>query len=119
MNIYLVIFITLFAALTASIAQIMYKKGLKNRISSVGSAISAIKNRMVVGGAFAYAASLVIYLYALSNAQLSIVYPTFASTFIFITLLSMLVLKERITRMRAIGILVVFLGVVVIAISIG
>jgi drug/metabolite transporter (DMT)-like permease len=96
----------------------MYKIGLKNKIGSVGTAISAIKSRMVLGGALMYMISLVMYLYALSNAQLSIVYPIFASTFIFIALFSMLVLKEKITRTRALGISAVFLGVFIIAISI-
>ena len=67
----------------------------------------------------AYFVSLVIYLYALSNAQLSIVYPTFASTFIFVTLLSVVALKEKVTGKRAAGILMVFFGIVIIALSIG
>lgn len=118
MNIYLVIFITLFAALIASVAQIMYKKGLKNKISSVKTVISAAANKMVIGGILVYVISLALYLYALSNEQLSVVYPIFASTFIFVTLLSSVVLKEKIRATRALGILAVFFGIIIIAISI-
>jgi drug/metabolite transporter (DMT)-like permease len=119
LNIYLVIFITLFAALLASVAQIMYKRGLANRINGIRSAISAIKNRRVIGGAVIYFTSLAIYLYALSNAPLSVVYPIFASTFIFIAIFSVVMLKEKVTGARALGTFLVFLGVAIIAISIG
>ncbi|MFI5412759.1 MAG: SMR family transporter [Candidatus Micrarchaeales archaeon] len=119
MNIYLVIFITLIAALVASFSQILYKKGLVNKITGVRSTIRAFKNKFVLIGLFGYLFSLVIYLFALSNAPLSIVYPTFASTFIFITLLSIVFLKEKASLSRIFGIFLVFLGIAIIAVSIG
>lgn len=96
----------------------MYKKGLKVRITDFRSAVSAMKNRLILGGMVIYILGLGVYLYALSGAALSIVYPTFASTFIFVTLFSAVTLKEKITGKRALGILMVFFGVVIIAISI-
>jgi undecaprenyl phosphate-alpha-L-ara4N flippase subunit ArnE len=72
---------------------------------------------MIWLGLFGYLASLLIYLYVLSTSELSVAFPIFASAFIFVTLLSALMLKEKITLKRAAGILVIFLGIVVVALS--
>ena len=68
-------------------------------------------------GLIGYAAALVLYIIALSGGQLSVVYPVFASSFIFVALISAAVLKEKITPVRAIGVLLVFIGISIVAIS--
>jgi drug/metabolite transporter (DMT)-like permease len=113
----LVIFITLIAALIASFSQILYKKGLVNKVSGFKGAILAFKNKNVLIGQIGYLLSLGVYLYALSEAPLSVVYPLFASTFIFITILSAIILNEKVSKWRAAGVLIVFLGIVMIAAS--
>lgn len=119
LNIYLVIFITLVASLIASFGQLLYKKGLKTRHETISHTLKAIKDRNILMGVGAYFVSLVVYLYALSSAPLSVVYPTFASTFIFVTLISAVMLKEKISAVRALGVLVIFIGIAIIAVSIG
>ena len=63
------------------------------------------------------AVGFVLYIAALSGGQLSIVYPVFASSFIFVTLISAAILKEKITAIRAVGVLLVFIGIGIVAIS--
>jgi uncharacterized membrane protein len=118
MNIYLIIFITLIASLLASFSQILFKTGMTKKLKSLSDIIHQLENRRVLLGFIGYASSLVVYLYALSNSQLSIVYPTFASTFIFVALLSAVFLKEKISMLRAMGIAVVFLGIAMVALTI-
>lgn len=117
MNIYPIIFITLIAALIASFSQIMFKKGLKEKLHSVKHLIGAFKNKHIIIGILGYLASLGVYLYALNQAALSIVYPTFASTFIFIAIFSTFMLKERIGKLRAVGIVVIFSGILIVALT--
>ncbi|MDE1868497.1 MAG: EamA family transporter [Candidatus Micrarchaeota archaeon] len=117
MNIYPIIFITLIAALIASLSQLMYKRGLSKRIHGARELLKVFKNRWIIGGIAGYLVALAVYLYALNQAALSIVYPTFASTFIFIALLSAIVLKERVSRLRALGIVVIFAGIVIVAMT--
>lgn len=117
MNIYLVILITLVAALAASLSQILYKKSIRQRIESVRDMINVFMDRNVLIGFGGYAISLVIYLFALSKAPLSVVYPTFASTFIFVTLLSAIVLREKMGLKRIAGMALIFIGISIIAIS--
>jgi drug/metabolite transporter (DMT)-like permease len=115
MNIYLVIFITLIAALIASFSQLTYKKGIKSKLNGIGDMLLLLKNRLIIMGVLGYLASLVVYLYALSNAPLSIVYPTFASTFIFITIISAVYLHEPMSAGRVAGVAFIFLGILFIA----
>ena len=119
MSIYLVIFITLVAALIASFSQIVFKRSMDNRIDGIRDFFTLLKKRDVILGFAGYLVSLIIYLYALSgkNAPLSIVYPTFASTFIFISIISYFYLNEKFGAKRIIGILLVFAGIFIIAIS--
>ncbi len=115
MNIYLVIFLTLIAALFTSYSQLLFKKGLKKRLNTVTEIIGTLKNRLIIIGLAGYVVSFTLYLIALSGSQLSIVFPIFASSFIFVTLISSKMLNERITVIRVLGILLIFLGIVVIA----
>lgn len=114
----MVIFITLVAALIASLSQLLFKRSMKAKLSSVGSIIRMFTRVNVMFGIAGYLASLGIYLYALSKADLSVVYPAFASSFIFTTILSHFVLKEKIGLIRVTGIALVFLGIATVAITI-
>ncbi len=117
MNIYLVIFITLVAALMASAAQVMYKKGLTTKLRKMSDFVKLLKNKLVVGGLILYIIALLVYLYALSSTALSVAYPIFASTFIFITIISVFMLGEKITLKRALGTILIFIGIFIIALS--
>ncbi len=118
MIIYLVIFITLIAALIASASQMLFKKRLNLRIHGIMHLIMTIlSDRLILLGLAGYGISFIVYIYALSKAPLSIVYPVFASSFIFIAILSYKFLGERISPARAVGISVIFIGIVAIALS--
>jgi drug/metabolite transporter (DMT)-like permease len=119
MIIYVVIFITLIAALIASFAQILFKNSMVSTLSGIRSILRLFLKKKVILGFTGYIISLAIYLYALKAAPLSVVYPTFASSFIFITLLSAIFLKERINKTRLAGVVLVFIGIVIIGISAG
>lgn len=117
MNIYLIIFITLIAALIASFSQTLYKKGMTKRLNSIKEILFMFTKKPIIIGFLGYVASLGVYLFALSKAPLSVVYPTFASTFIFITILSSVVLKEKINTIRIAGMLIIFVGILTVALT--
>lgn len=118
MRIDLVIFITLIAALITSFSQLLFKKGIKKRLNSFKEIPGLIKNGLVVLGVLGYFAGLAVYLLALSNAPLSVVYPIFASTFIFVAAISFLLLKERASALRIAGVLVIFFGILLVSLTI-
>ncbi len=118
MGIYIIIFITLIAAFIVSLSQILFKKGLSGkRINALNIIGTILRSRQVLTGALGYFVSLGVYLIALKSAPLSIVYPIFASSFIFVTLLSSFFLKERLSWTRILGIVFIFLGILVISLS--
>ncbi|MDE1865077.1 MAG: EamA family transporter [Candidatus Micrarchaeota archaeon] len=116
MSIYEVMLLTLIAALISSLAQLSFKRSVK-KIDNLKHLLGLLRNRGVLLGLLGYVVGFLIYIVALSGGQLSAVYPVFASSFIFVTLISAKVLKERITLVRAVGVLLVFIGISIVAVS--
>jgi drug/metabolite transporter (DMT)-like permease len=111
-----VILVTLLAALLASSAQLLFKMGM-DKVDSMRKVFRKLFTPVVIAGIIGYFGAFLIYIYALSKSDLSVVYPIFASSFIFTTLISAAVLREKINKYRAFGILLVFLGIIIIAVS--
>ncbi len=118
LDINLVIFITLIAALITSFSQLAFKTGIRKRLRSLREIAGLAGNKRVVLGVMGYFAGLVVYLFALANAPLSIVYPTFASTFIFIAVISLALIKEKFSPLRIAGVLVIFAGIFLVSLTI-
>ncbi len=116
MNIYYIAFLTLFAAFVVSLAQLAFKRSVK-KAGSLREMLGMARSPLFLLGILGYLAGLGIYLAALSGGELSLVYPLFASSFIFVTLLSALALKERVGWVRFAGILIIFVGIAVVAAS--
>lgn len=112
---YLIIFITLVAALIASLSQLLFKKSMHGSIKGIKGLLRIARERNLLIGVMGYLASFGIYLFALDNAPLSFVYPVFASTFVFVFLFSVLMLHEKFSRVRALGIAFIIAGIVIIS----
>jgi drug/metabolite transporter (DMT)-like permease len=117
MNIYLVIFLTLVAALFTSFSQFLFKRSLKNKLNTIWDILGTLRNPQILLGLLGYATGLVLYLIALSHSQLSLVFPIFASGFIFVTIISAILLREKVSMVRVVGILLIFAGIVIVALS--
>jgi drug/metabolite transporter (DMT)-like permease len=116
-NIYLVIFLTLVAALFTSFSQLQFKKGLKKRLDSVKDILWTLREKSIIIGLCGYAISFTLYLFALQTSQLSIVFPIFASSFIFVTIISAVTLREKITLIRVAGVIMIFVGITIVALT--
>ena len=112
-----IIGITLFAALLAALAQYILKSSIKKFSFTPKGIIKMLANAPVLLGLLVYIISLVIYLYVLRSGELSFVYPIFASTFIFVVLISKFLLDEPVSRTRTAGILVIILGIVLVSLT--
>ncbi len=73
------------------------------------------KNKGVIGGALLYLISVLIYVVALKRGELSILYPIASLIYIWISLLSVIYLKEKMNFYKWIGVFVIIIGVVVIS----
>lgn len=113
-----IIGITLLSAVIAAVAQYLYKRNMEEFDFKLDQIIATFMKRDIMIGGVLYGLSLIVYLYALDNAPLiSFVYPIFASTFVFVLLISKLVLHERINLHRVFGVLLIIAGIVVISLT--
>ncbi len=113
-----IIGITLVSALVAAAAQYMYKRGIQAFALNMREIIDVFKKRDILIGGVLYVLSLFIYLFALDNAPLiSFVYPVFASTFVFVLLISKFVFHERVNLHRVAGMAFIIAGIAVISLT--
>ena len=100
----LIILCTIFTA----IGQLLMKLGLNNlKLSFIG----VITDYQLIIGLFLYLAGAVIMVYALKQAEFSVLYPFFSLSFVWVALLSVIVLKESLVLLQGLGILTILLGV--------
>ncbi len=85
--------------------------------AAVVAVVKTLLNRNIILGLCGYAVSFTLYLIALQTSQLSVVFPIFASSFIFVTIISAIMLKERIGAYRILGVILIFVGITIVALS--
>lgn len=119
----LMIFLTLI-----SIGQVLQKKGLQGGSIPVGSSpvgtifniIKAMLRPWVVAGLSLYVVGTVTWLIVLSRVKLSIAYPMMSLSYVMVTLLSALVLKEKIRwKYAVLGLAFIGIGVSFIGLGMG
>ena len=112
------IVIILGGILFASLGQVFWKIGMNSVGAidnfSISGIISMFLNPLVVLGLIMYGLSTVFWLIALSQKDLSFVYPFISLTFIIVLLLSHFVLKEHVSTARIIGTIIIVIGLMVV-----
>ncbi|MGC8479583.1 MAG: hypothetical protein ACP5M9_02860 [Candidatus Micrarchaeia archaeon] len=116
-NEFYIIALTFIAAGIAAISQYILKRSVHKFEFGIKGVISLIKNKYLILGIGIYLVSLIFYLVALSSGELSFVYPTFASTFIFIFLISHFKLNEKMNMHRLLGLIFIILGIFIVALT--
>ncbi|AJF61368.1 TPA: EamA family transporter [Candidatus Woesearchaeota archaeon] len=61
-------------------------------------------------GMFLFGLSMLLYIFALRFSDLSVIYPLSTITYIFVSLLSVKYLKEKMTGMKWLGIMLIIAG---------
>lgn len=75
-----------------------------------------ITNPFLISGVFLFAINLVLYTIVLTKINISIVYPIWTSGgFLLITVFSFLYLKESLSILQALGIILAAMGITLIA----
>lgn len=105
-----------FSTVFGIFGQLLLKRGM-NIISATDSGSGMIQRMVlspwVIGGLVVYGTGVIFWLLALSNFELSYVYPFASLSYIGIIVGSYFLFRERITMMRVVGIAVIIIGVVV------
>ncbi|MBW2966240.1 EamA family transporter [Candidatus Woesearchaeota archaeon] len=98
--------------LFTSFAQIFYKFGA-DRLSF--NLISIITNWQIVLGLTLYGIGAVLLITALKGGDVSVLYPIVATSYIWVSLLSMYFFGEIMNLYKWIGIIAIFFGVIFVA----
>ncbi|MFH1575557.1 MAG: SMR family transporter [Candidatus Nealsonbacteria bacterium] len=119
------IFILIIPILTASIAQLFFKKGvlklgsLDFSLANIFSLIPRIlQNGWLLGGMVLFGISFLFYLFVLSKYQLNIAYPIIVSAgIIIISSASWFFFKETLSWLQVSGIVLIIFGIFILAIK--
>ena len=113
-----VIVIILIGILFASLGQVFWKIGM-NAVGSINTftysdIVSIFSNLYIILGLLMYGLGTIFWLIALSQKDLSYVYPFISLTFIIVLFLSYFVLKEQIGTARIVGTIIIVGGLMII-----
>ena len=102
------ILIILFCTLLTSGAQLMIKFGV-NKVDT--QALLSIFNYNLITGGIMYILAAVLFILAVKHADLSLLYPLIATSFIWVALLSFFFLNEPLNGIKIGGIFLIVIGV--------
>jgi uncharacterized membrane protein len=106
-----------------AVGQILMKNGM-SQIGQIGgwgglfnlsTFVSIFTNIYVVGGLVLYAVSSFLWIGALSTSNVSFIYPLLSLAYVLTAILGFIFLKENISLLRWLGILVVCAGVFLVS----
>ena len=106
--------IALLTAITGSFGAIYLKKGSASFNLSI---LSILRNKNLITGGLLYLISLIVFIFALKLEKVSLLYPIVATAYIWVSLLSIFMLKEHMSKLKWIGIFFIVLGVSLIGFS--
>ena len=106
--------LSLLTVICIAVGQVLFRYGAKGQnINNVMSVIKIAFSPVVLFALLLYLGSTLLWLYILSKASLSSVYPIQALAFPIVLILSMLFFKDTIPVHRWVGIVVIFIGLVI------
>jgi multidrug transporter EmrE-like cation transporter len=115
------LFFTIVATVSFSaIAQIAFKIGMTSLraaqpANATAAALAAMTSPFIWAGLIIYASSLIVWLWVLSQVEVSAAYPFVGISFVLTALIGAMYLHENVTPMRIAGTLLVICGCVLIA----
>ena len=105
-----------FSTILGISGQLLLKQGMSGMGQSTaggGMLKHIVTSPWVIGGLLIYGTGVLFWLLALSNFELSYVYPFASLSYIGIIIGSYFIFKERITALRVLGIAVIIAGVLI------
>lgn len=110
--------VVIFGTVIGSFGALCLKKGSEHlHRELLKNFFEIIYNHYLMFGIFFYAIGTFIFIPALKYGELSVLYPFVATVYIWIVLLSIKFLNEKMNKWKYLGILFIIMGVVLIGIS--
>ena len=105
------ILLVLFTTLLTSSAQILWKKGSATLQPNI---VSIITNYYLIGGILLYVVGGTLIILAFRGGEVSVLYPIIATSYIWVSFLSMRFLGEMMNNFKWIGITSIIVGIIFI-----
>jgi len=102
------------ATLLTSTAQIFYKFGAEKLSFDI---LSIITNLELITGMMLYAIGGVMLILSLRGGEVSVLYPIFATSYIWVSISSIYFLNELMNFFKWTGIIIIILGIILISIG--
>ena len=90
-------------------AQMLFKAGLK--LMPHPTPLAVVTNWPLLLGLTLYGGSTVLLVLALREGELSLLYPVISLTYVWVTILSVLMLGETMNAWKVVGVSIIILGV--------
>lgn len=108
----IIILIVLFCALLGATGQIFFKLASGK---FTFNPLTWFTNFHLIMGVLLYGLSAVLFVWSLKYGEISVIYPIFATTYIWVSLFAYFYLGESISELKIIGIIFIILGIFLIA----
>ncbi len=106
--------LVILATILGAFGPILLKKASAKKLSRLSSLAT---NYELFGGVALYGLGTILFIPALKGGELSVLYPFVALNYIWVSLLSVRFLGEKMNRLKWIGIALIIVGVVFIGIG--
>ena len=93
-------------------AQMLLKTGANQLVNP--TPLAMLTNLTLLGGLSLYGISTVLLVLALKDGELSLLYPVIALTYVWVTLLSLVVFHDHVNPLKMAGIAIIVAGVAVL-----
>ena len=107
--------LVLLASFLGSFGPILLKKA-SGKISF--NPLKLIKNYYLILGFLSYGLGTILFIPALKGGELSVLYPLVATVYIWVSIWSVKILKEKMNKYKWLGVLLVIIGVAFIGLGI-
>src|SRR3989338_981819 len=106
--------LVIFATLIGAFGPILLKKASEKKLSKISSLMA---NYHLMGGVALYGIGTVLFIPALKGGDLSVIYPFVSLNYIWVSLLSVRFLGEKMNRLKWLGVALIILGVTFIGLG--
>ena len=101
--------LVLFTTLLTSSAQILWKKGSATLAFDI---LGIITNNYLIGGILLYAIGGILIIVSFRGGEVSVLYPIIATSYVWVSFLSIRFLGETMNLMKWIGIISIIAGII-------
>jgi len=103
--------LVLFTTLLTSSAQLLWKKGSATLTFNI---VGVLANNYIIGGILLYIVGGILIIVAFRGGEVSVLYPIIATSYIWVSLLSVRFLGEIMNVFKWLGIMAIILGIILI-----